>query len=207
MRILSLWVTMACLGAHAAPPLPARDVTVELRQIEETFGEPAGYSVSANAGAGPAALSYQKILVRNGEKASLKMGQSTPKQWVQSVTSGSSTTSATGTATSAANTAFGATNVLEWLQSGYSITVQPRWTGGNKAATVEFELEQKDLQTHNNADMPTQAHRQFSSTVTAPLAQWVTVSSAGEVPKPGVYSSNPAHKAGRQALQIRVLVP
>ena len=201
-------VAMGFLGvccAFAATPLPQRDLTVELRQIEETYGEPAGYSVSSNSGSGLAALSYQKIQVRNGEKASVKMGQSTPKQWVQSVSSASTTS--TGTGSTANNAAYGATNMLEWLQSGYSITVQPRWPGGNKAATVEFDVEQKDLQTIHNADMPTQARRQFASTITAPLAQWVTISSSGEVPKPGVYGTSSANKSNRQALQIRVLVP
>lgn len=189
---------LAGVSAYAAPPLPQRDLTVELRQMEDTYGEPSGYTVSSHSGSGLSALSYQKIMVRNGEKASVKMAQSTPKQWVQSVSGASSTTS---------NTMHGATNMLEWLQSGYSITVLPRWTGSDDPATVEFEVEQKDLQTHNNADMPTQARRQFSSTITAPLAQWVTISSAGEVPKAGVYSTSSANKANRQALQIRVLAP
>jgi hypothetical protein len=205
MQVLVLFGLLGMNLAYAAAPLPQRDVTVELRQIEETYGEPTGYSVSSNSGSGLSALSYQKILVRNGEKASVNMGQSTPKQWVQSVSSAS--TSSTGTGASANNAAYGATNILEWLQSGYSITVQPRWPGGNKAATVEFDVEQKDLQTINNADMPTQARRQFASTITAPLAQWVTISSSGEVPKSGVYSTSSANKSGRQALQIRVLVP
>lgn len=189
------------VSAYAASPLPQRDITVELRQIEENYGEPAGYTVSSQSGSGLAALSYQKIMVRNGEKALVKMGQSTPKQWVQSVSSANSVNGTAG------NTAYGATTMLEWLQSGYSITVQPRWTGANHPAIVEFEVEQKDLQTVTNADMPTQARRQFSSTVTAPLALWVTISSAGEVPKAGVYSTSSANKANRQALQIRVLVP
>lgn len=192
-----LVATLMSVAAHAAPNLPARDLTVELRQVEETHGEPVGYSVSSNSGSTLPALSYQKILVRNGEKASIQMGQSTPKQWVQSVTSGGTVSTPN----------YGVTNMLEWLQSGYSISVQPKWLGGNKAATVVLELEQKDLQTVNNADMPNQARRQYSSTITAPLAQWVTISSSGEVPKAGVYSTSSANKVNRQALQLRVLVP
>ena len=205
MQIFILALLVFSVSCIAAPQLPQRDVTVELRQIEEGYGEPTGYSVSSNAGSGLSALAYQKILVRNGEKATLRMGQSSPKQWVQSIANNSTSASSAGNI--ASNATPSVTNVLEWLQSGYSITVQPRWPGGNKAATVELELEQKDLQTVSNADMPNQTKRQFSSTVTAPLAQWITISSSGEVPKTGVYSTSSANKAGRQALQIRVLVP
>jgi hypothetical protein len=186
-------------GAHAAKDkLPGRDLTVELRQIEETHGDPVGYVVSAQSGTEVAALTYQKLLVRNGEKASVQMHQSTPKQWTQSVS---------GSAVNGATSSMGVNNTLEWLQAGYSVTVQPRWSGGNKAVVVELELEQKDLQTIHNADMPQQSRRQYTSTVTVPLAQWVTISASGEVPKAGVYSTSTRHRAGRQALQIRILVP
>lgn len=188
---------------YSAKSLPARDLTVELRQIEETHGDPVGYVVSASSGSELTPLSYQKLLVRNGEKASVQMHQSTAKQWTQSVSSASSATTTTGTANTAS---VGVNNNLEWLQAGYSISVQPKWPGGNKAAVVELELDQKDLQTISNADMPQQARRQFTSTITVPLAQWVTISSSGEVPKAGVYSTS-SKKAGRQALQIRILAP
>ena len=207
MRYAVVFLAAFSACCQAASQLPQRDVTVELRQVEEGYGEPTGYSVSANASSGLPALAYQKILVRNGEKATVRMGQSSPKQWVQSVTSATSSSVPPTTGAATNNAAYGVTNVMEWLQSGYSITVQPRWLGGNKPATVELELEQKDLQTQHNADMPNQARRQFSTTVTAPLAQWVTISSSGEVPKAGVYSTTAANKAGRQALQLRVLVP
>ena len=201
MRLLVLLLSVFSALCMAGTNIPQRDVTVELRQVEEGYGEPTGYSVSSNVSSGLPALAYQRILVRNGEKATVRMGQSSPKQWVQSVSSQN------GTATGSASATNSVTNVLEWLQSGYSITVQPRWPGGNLAATVELELEQKDLQTLHNADMPNQTRRQFSSTVTAPLAEWVTISSGGEVSKVGVYSTSATHKSSRQALQIRVLVP
>jgi hypothetical protein len=181
---------------HASKSLPARDLTVELRQIEETYGEPAGYSVSAGNAAEPAALRYQKLLVRNGEKATVEMLQSTAKQWTQSVVS-----SGTG-----GNT-LGVNQQVEWLEAGYVITVQPKWPGGNRSATVAVELEQKDLVPGNQADTPQQARRKYNSTITVPLAQWVTILSRGEVPKSGTYSTSSTHKMGRQALQIRVLVP
>ena len=85
--------------------------------------------------------------------------------------------------------------------------MQPHWPGGSKAAEVELELEQKDLVTSSNADMPQQSHRRYNSTVTVPLGQWVTISSSGEVPKAGLYSTSSQKKTGRQALQIRILAP
>lgn len=182
-------------GVHAAKSLPARDLTVELRQVEETHGDPTGYTVSAGAASESAALRYQKLLVRNGEKATAEMFQSTPKQWTQSVT------------TSSSGSGYSVNQSLEWLQSGYSVVVQPKWTGGNRPALVEVELEQKDLPQGSNADMPNQSRRKYNSSITVPLAEWVTILSSGEVPKSGTYSTSSTQRVGRQALQIRVLAP
>ncbi len=182
--------------AHASKALPSRDLTVELRQIEETHGDPVGYSVSAGNAAEPAALRYQKLLVRNGEKATVEMLQSTAKQWTQSVVSAG-----------AGGNTYGINQQVEWLDAGYVITVEPKWPGGNRSAVVTVELEQKDLITGNQADTPQQAQRKYNSTITVPLAQWVTILSRGEVPKSGTYSTSTTHKIGRQALQIRVLAP
>lgn len=177
--------------AHAQ--LPARDLTVELRQIEDRQDEANSYR------AGPSestqALSPQKIQVRNGQKAQLRMNLSVPMQWVEAAQAAS------------ANSGAGVKQALQWFDVGQSVTVTPRWPGGNRAATVELEVQQADMATRSNADMPSQSRSQFSSTVTAPLAQWVTIAATGPAPaRQGSYSSAGSSEV-RRLLQIRVLVP
>jgi len=127
MRIFILALLVFSVSCIAAPQLPQRDVTVELRQIEEGYGEPTGYSVRSNADAGLPALAYQKILVRNGEKATLRMGQSSPKQWVQSIANNSTKQRDIRCYQCAGVVAirllhYGAAPLARWQQSGYGGT-------------------------------------------------------------------------------------
>ena len=183
----SLWAP----GAQAQ--LPARDLTVELRQIEDRSDE--GSSYRAGPSEGGQALAPQKIQVRNGQKAQLRMNLSVPMQWVEAVQAAS------------ANSGAGVKQALQWFEVGQSVTVTPRWPGGNRAATLELEVQQADMATRSNTDLPSQSRNQFSSTVTAPLAQWVTIAATGPAPaRQGSYSSAGGGEV-RRLLQIRVLVP
>ncbi len=71
----------------ALADLPKRDLTVEMRQVEE--GDSSGYSVGTQSRT--PLLAAQHVQVKNGEKASLSLGRSIPMQWVQSVTAQSAT--------------------------------------------------------------------------------------------------------------------
>jgi len=87
------------------------------------------------------------------------------------------------------------------------MTVTPRWPGGNKAALLELDVQQASLQTQSTSELPGQRRTQVSTTVTAPLAEWVTVAATGgSVQRQGSYSSASATDA-RLLLQVRVLVP
>lgn len=177
----------------ALAQLPARDLTVELRQIEE--GRDDGSSYRAGAANSAQSFQPQKVQVRNGQKAQLRMHLSVPMQWVEAAQAES------------ANSGAGVKNALQWFESGQSMAVTPRWPGGNRAATVELEVQQAALVTRHNADMPSQSRSQFSTTVTAPLAQWVTIAATGPAPtRQGSYSSAGGNEV-RRLLQIRVLVP
>ncbi len=194
MRIFIAFLLLAgsLWAAVAQAQLPARDLTVELRQIEDRAEEGSSYRAgSADAGK---ALAPQKIQVRNGQKAQLRMNLSVPMQWVEAVQAPS------------ANSGAGVKQALQWFEVGQSVTVTPRWPGGNRAATVELEVQQANMAARSNADMPSQSRSQFSSTVTAPLAQWVTVAASG--PAPGRQGSYSSEGGGvRRLLQIRVMVP
>ncbi|WP_176451900.1 hypothetical protein [Rhodoferax sp. TH121] len=195
MRISIAFLLLACsLWAPVAKAqLPARDLTVELRQIEDRADE--GSSYRAGPADGGQTLVPQKIQVRNGQKAQLRMNLSVPMQWVEAVQAPS------------ANSGASVKQALQWFDVGQTVTVTPRWPGGNRAATVELEVQQANMATRSNADMPSQSRSQISSTVTAPLAQWVTIAATGPAPaRQGSYSSAGGGEV-RRLLQIRVLVP
>jgi len=192
-RLLLIVLGSCLLVSWAEAQLPKRDLTVELRQIEEGRDEGASYR------AGPSdavpLLTPQKIQVRNGEKGALRMNLSVPIQWVEAAQAGSSHSGA------------GVKLALQWFDVGQTISVTPRWPGGNRDAAVEVEVQQADMATRSNADMPSQSRSQFSSTVTAPLAQWVTIAATGPAPaRQGSYSSAGSSEV-RRLLQIRVMVP
>jgi hypothetical protein len=153
-----LVLSLPLLGATAQAQLPKRDLTVELRQVEE--GREDG---AMRLGTKPDAplMAPQKIQVRNGEKGSLRMNQSVPMQWVQSANSQSNSISAGGTSVSSSG--GGVTQSVQWFDVGQSITVTPRWPGGNKDATVEIDVQQADMAVRNNADMPRQTRNQLST--------------------------------------------
>ncbi|WP_296509068.1 hypothetical protein [Rhodoferax sp.] len=200
----AVWWAGASGAAQVAAKekLPQRDLTVELRQVEE--GREDG---AVRIGTQPDAplMTPQKIQVRNGEKGSLRMSQAVPLQWVQSANSQSNSISSGGTSVSSSG--GGVSQSVQWFEVGQSMSVTPRWAGGQRDATVDIELQQADMAVRHNADMPTQTRQQLSTTVTAPLGQWVTIAASGAAPaRQGSYSSKGSTEA-RRLLQVRVLAP
>ena len=186
-------VAFALLGLLTLPAwaqLPKRDLTVELRQVEDT--DTSGYTASTQPSR--PGLVPQQVLVRNGEKVNLRISQSLPLQWVQSVQSGS------------ANSGPGVTNALIWMDAGQNITITPRWPGGKSPATVEVEVQTSDVEDRKGSDLPAQSRSQVATTVTAPLDYWVVIATSGQSPAAGSYSSAPS-RAVRRLLQIRVSAP
>ena len=103
------------------------------------------------------------------------------------------------------HTAAGVQNALVWLDAGQSISVHPQWSGG-KTARVALEVQKAGLEARTGADLPAQSRNAVSTTVTAPLAQWVTIAATGRAPQAASYSSEAAQQT-RRLLQIRVMVP
>lgn len=192
-RLILILLASCFLVSWAEAQLPKRDLTVEVRQIEE--GREEGSSYRAGPSEAAPLLAPQKIQVRNGEKGMLRMNLSVPIQWVEAAQAAS------------ANSGAGVKQALQWFDVGQTLSVTPRWPGGNRDAAVEVEVQQSDMSTRSNADMPSQSRSQFSSTVTAPLGQWVTMAATGLGPaRQGSYSSSGSSEV-RRLLQIRVLVP
>jgi hypothetical protein len=199
--------TLLCGPVHAAdPPLPKRDLTVELRQTEEGREEGTHYSagtVDSNA------WEPQMVQVRNGEKALLRMNDATPMQWTQSVSGwaqGGGKSNASGPSAAGNNAAPSVTNALVWFDAGQSISVAPKWPGGNKPAVVEIEVQRAAVDQRVGADLPKQTRNTVSTTLTVPLGEWVTIAATGKAAKAGTYSSESALQV-RRLLQIRVMAP
>jgi hypothetical protein len=196
---LVLAVLMSLAAASALAQLPRRDLTVELRQVEEGGG---GYSVGTQPAA--ALLRPQQVQVRNGSKATFSIGQSIPLQWVQSVSSKNSSLSVPGA--EARSSGGSVRQALTWLESGQKISVLPRWPGGKQEVTVEVEVQAAAVQARTGTELPAQTRSQLATTVGAPLGQWVTLATTGNSPQRGVYSSEAANDS-RRLLQLRVSAP
>lgn len=202
--------TLACATAFlclapliAAAAAPKGDLTVELRQIKE--GDEGQEATGAySVGTAPRAVEFapQQVRVRNGEKASLQVNQSMPLQWVQKIESQSATLSAASA--SASSNAGGVTQAVTWMEAGQSLTVTPHWPGGKQPARLEIEVQSSAVDERTSSDLPATTRQRYTTTVTAPLRQWVTIATSGSPAKAGSYSSA-GTSDGRRLIQIRVI--
>ena len=186
-RLLPL--LLALLAGTAAAQLPERDLVLELREIDEAS---TGYVVGTRPQT--PLMPPQQLQVRNGSAARLSFSQVTPLQFVQSV-------QAQGALTGA-----GVKQGLIWLQAGQNLLLKPRWPGGQKAARVEVEVQTSSVQQEPGRELPSQARSELSTTVQAPLGQWVTLARSGSSTPPGTYRSDGASQRPR-LLQLRVTAP
>ena len=180
-----LILLVAATAARAE--LPRRDLSVELRQVEAQAGTT--YSTAPRT----PALTPQMVQVKNGEKATLRMGQAMPVKWLQSA------------AVQSGRTDGAAVNYgLVWMEAGQAFSVTPRWPGGKQAVAVQIEVASASVDASTGAELPSQQRSQLSTTVSAPLGEWVTVAaSGGEIEQPGVYTSRAAGDT-RQLIQLRI---
>jgi hypothetical protein len=199
--VLFLALTGFCgwSASLAQAQLPQRDLTVELRQIEEGS---AGYAAGTQPTA--ALLVPQQVQVRNGSKATFSLGQAIPLQWVQSVSTQNSSLSVPGA--QATSRGGGVRQALTWMEAGQRISVLPRWPGGQQVVAVEVEVQSAAVQARTGSELPAQSRAQLATTVSAPLGQWVTLAITGNSPQRGVYGSEAGTQA-RRLLQLRVSVP
>lgn len=202
VRIALLFILLL-LSVRVEAQAVQRDLTIELRQMDEGRDVAEGYRAGTAAGA--AAWSPQTLSVRNGGKATLRMQQSVPMQWVKSAQAQSGSLKVGGA--EASSTGGGVTQALQWFDVGPSMTVTPRWPGGKKDVVLEIEVEQADMQTVHNADLPRQTRNQFKTVITVPLNTWVTMAASGRgTASAGSYSSEAGVDA-RRLLQVRVTAP
>ena len=184
----------------AKPELPKRDLTVELRQVDD--GPSSGYTVGTQPQTAP--FPAQAVRVRNGEKASLRMGQSMPVQWVQAVSA--QNVGATAPGVNLRSSGGSVSQGMTWMNAGQSIDVTPRWSGKGDVA-LEVEVQTSALGDQAASGLPLQNQSQLATTVTAPMGIWVIIaSSGGAVAQKGSYGSETGTEV-RRTLQVRVTVP
>lgn len=195
----------AVCAIAAEPASPKRDLTVELRQVIE--GREDGATHYGAGSADNSTWEPQMVQVRNGERAVLRLNDAIPMQWTQSASNQSTGATPDPTIAPAASPTQGSVNnTLVWFDAGQSLSVQPTWPGGNKPALLVLEVQRAAVDASTGAVLPTQSRNSVSTTLTVPLAEWLTVAATGKAAKPGNYSSEAA-VLGRRLLQVRVMAP
>ena len=109
LTALTLAVALPSMAQTAAPARPRGaalrgDLVVALRQVPEQAGYVVGTAPRTPA------LAPQQVMVRNGETAVLRMAQSLPVKWTQSVMQGG--------ASEGAGVSYG----LVWMEAGQGFT-------------------------------------------------------------------------------------
>jgi hypothetical protein len=182
-------------GLVAAPPLPQRDLLVELREADAAQA-PAGVASSGwnvrSADAGKAREQpAQQLRVRNGASASLRLTVTRPLQVWQAAPGAWLPVPLPQT---------------QWITTGQNLTLQPRWSGGREPVSVAVSVDSSRLDPHvapGSAELPQRTGSRIETTLDAPLGQWVTLAATGaDSGAAGSVASGEA--AARRVLQLRV---
>lgn len=220
-------------SSRGEPPLPARNLAVELRQGDSSeFGErgmAAGGTVVVTSdgrgtrigGAGSLSLrsdaaagsqdAQQRVMVMNGGRASVRLARSVALQgWEQTWTAGG----------------LQSQPVTRWVEAGQGFWVRPNWPGEGRPVTVEVEAESSTLsepgttvgqsatarrmaQAWQQQQVRTEGSRTVT-TVQVPLNTWVTVASSDTESartERSTWSTREVERSGHYVVQIRVSLP
>ncbi len=194
------WLALLCVlllpgGLGAAPPLPQRDLLIELREADASNAsrgaEASGWSARSADASSARERPAQQLRVHNGASASLRLTVTRPLQVWQA-----------------------APGVLlpvpmpqtQWITAGQSLTLQPRWPGGREPVSVAVSSDSSRLDPHvapGSAELAQRSDASVMTTVSAVLGQWVTLAATGaDDGDMSVVASGQA--AARRVLQLRV---
>jgi hypothetical protein len=202
---------LGAVAAQAAPPLPQRNLSVEMRVSDDSADSrrdaAAGATVTIGSSgrvdaAGAASLrsgsqrqglgSVQRVLVLNGGRASLRLAQGvtvddTEVFWTP--------------------WGPGAAVRSQWIELVNGMEVSPRWPGGDAPVTLEVAAQSAGRATQNSGQaLPPQLST--FTTVQVPLGEWVEVaqvqSRQSSVSRSGFSA---ATSARQRSLQVRVSLP
>lgn len=192
--------------ARAQPAEPGRapmvNLRVELRQAEagQQSSARAGVAVSERGVAFGAGVQdseagrgvQQQVLVLNGGRAGLRIGQALPLQWWRAVPAGGGVTWVPGTV---------------WVDAGAGFTVRPHWPGGAAPVTVEVAAESGGLESRGFGRGSGRS-AQLLSTLQLPLGEWVTVAESVEEQQGGSsWGGRRQDGSHRLLVQMRVTAP
>lgn len=206
-----LLIALALVPAAAGAVPPAVPLVVELRWVDSALAPAAQAAVRDGAvvvgtagavsprGAGvvtstaqAAPVPAQRLVVLNGQRASLRLTTVEPLQWVDAVVDMGPATGAAGPP--ARPRVYAAPRQGERRVS-QTFTVTPSWPGGGAPVRVVFDVQQDDLGHASTQDLP--------------LDRWQTVARTGTPVAPaerGTVSSTDAAGRPERALQLRVSV-
>ncbi|MGQ3054807.1 MAG: hypothetical protein ACT6S0_23715 [Roseateles sp.] len=202
--LLPLLLTLLAAPAAAAPP--AVQLLVELRWVDSQLpgaaqaGVRDGAVVIGTAGTvsphGPGVVTstaqatpppFQRLQVRNGHRASLRLTTREPVQWMDTVVEVAPTGAVRGVYVNPQPRERRVTQ---------GFTVTPTWPGGRAPVRVAFDVDDGD--------------NLFRSTLDLPLERWQTVARSGGGASPpaprGTVSSRDAAGQPERELQLRVSV-
>jgi hypothetical protein len=189
LMLLSLAAALLPRYAGAETPLPTGDLIVELREVAAA-GNGSAWELSSSDARRDRVM--QRLRVRNGQVASLRLSvtrpvqtwQVSPETWPPAVVP-----------------------TTQWISAGQVLAVQPRWPGGAQPVSVFLKAVVGGFDPHvapGSGEPPQRAETQLATTVSAPLGAWITLATSGEADvAPNVVSSRDASPA-RFALQLRV---
>ncbi|MCV2350958.1 hypothetical protein [Paucibacter sp. Y2R2-4] len=223
-------------GGNKSAGLPAKNLWIELRWVDSSVsaavvaGVREGAVVIGTSGSvsprGGASLStqrrdehggqVQRLLVLNGNAASVQFTENVPMQWVDF---GIQVEAQPGAPISGPP----AGKVIAVPRSGFTeqtqgFNVTPQWPGGQAPVRLEVRVQSPtqssgqasnygSTQAHGGQGAAGTAQTTVLSTVSAPLGEWVTVARSGasvQARERGVLSTRDAETQRSRELQIRV---
>jgi len=203
------WIGLA--AAQAAPPLPQRNLSVEMRISDDSSDArrdaTAGATVTIGStgrvdAAGAATVrsssqqqglgTVQRVLVLNGGRASLRLAQGltvddTEVFWTP--------------------WGPGAAVRSQWIELVNGMEVAPRWPGGDAPVTLEIAAQSAGRATQNSGQaLPPQLST--FTTVQVPLGEWVEVAQLqGRQSSVSRSGFSAATSSRQRSLQVRVSLP
>ena len=210
-RRLVLCLAALPLPVFAAPPLPQRNLVVEMRVSDDSSdarrdaGAAAAVSIDSSGriqGRGTATVrsastvqgsnAVQRVLVLNGGRASLRLAQGLTVDDTEVVWT---------------PWGPGAAVRSQWIELVNGMNVSPRWPGGNAPATLEIAAQSSGRATQNSGQ-PLPPQLSVLTTVQVPLDEWVEVAQLqGSQSALSNSGFGAATSARQRSLQVRVSLP
>lgn len=217
-RVVGCLVAAAlpCLDAVAADKAPAVQVTqprktaqdfqIELRQISDpestgTTGVPAHWGTATTEAS---TLTPLLVRVRNGESVRWQLQLAQPMQWTQGAQVHVVQLAASGTSIGSQGSSV--SQGIYLAQSGLVFQVTPIASSGRGPIRLDVDIRSQHTQERMTTDLPQALGLVLTTSVSAPLGQWVTLARSGAGTTPGVYRSDAAGRTP-MLLQLRVSVP